>query len=100
MSEYKYKEEIMDDVSFEPAFQYPHELNTHNAKVEEIKEVYVKASLWNTNKKWLDEWQRKAQAFDAIIETYKNRFGAEDALAKHIVFEEVENAYMESGDRS
>lgn len=47
-----------------------------------------------------DELVQKAQAFDAIIETYKNRFGAEDALAKHIVFEEVENAYMESGDRS
>lgn len=48
----------------------------------------------------IDEVYAKAEAFDTIIETYKNRFGAEDALAKYIVFEEVENAYMESGDRS
>lgn len=71
MSEYKYKEEIMDDVSFEPAFQYPHEANSHNAKVEEIKEVYVKARLWNMNRKRMDDWQRKAQAFDAILKSYE-----------------------------
>lgn len=93
MSEYKYKEEIMDDVSFEPAFQYPHELNTHNAKVEEIKEVYVKANLWNMNRKRMDDWQKKAEAFDELSALIAKRYEAEKDRAGYTADQYTQGVY-------
>ena len=76
---YKYKEEIRDDI-FEPAFQYPHEEYAHEEKLKELDEVY-----------------RKSQAFDRI-ENYladQQAYDWDDEYTLTLIAEEVEKVVME-----